>query len=63
MLVRDGLLARVPKHGVLWKGGYIDEGLFAGPRRVGGKVRMQSHIVWVLFSFLQMNANTEESVL
>ena len=38
MLVRDGLLVGIPKHGVSWKGDYIDEGLFAGPKRVEGTV-------------------------
>ena len=53
VLVRDGLLVGIPKHGVSWKGDYIDEGLFAGPRRVGGKVRMQKQNFWVMVSFLQ----------
>ena len=26
---RDGLLARIQKHGVSWKGDYFDEGVFA----------------------------------
>ena len=29
LLARDGLLARVPKHGVFWKGEYKDGGVFA----------------------------------
>ena len=53
VLVRDGLLARVPKHGVSWKGDYIDEGPFAGPRRVEGKVQMKNHTAWIMLSFLQ----------
>ena len=35
MLVRDGLLVGIPKHGVSWKGGNIDEGVFAGPPTYG----------------------------
>ena len=61
MLVRDGLLVGIPKHGVSWKGDYIDEGLFAGPKRVEGTVRMQNQST--LSSFLSFNAGIEKSVL
>ena len=33
---RDGLLARIQKHGVSWKGDYFDEGVFAGPKGLKG---------------------------
>lgn len=60
---RDGLslLTGIPKHGVSWKGDYIDEGLFAGPKRVEGTVRMQNQPA--LSSFLSFNAGMEKSVL